>query len=228
MAPGRGVHAHTAEMGLAAAGGHVALGKFDAAVHECDEIAGAARRPELLERIAFETARVLFFQGMFDSSRAALLDIAVRYPDGLTANDALERALLIDEGKPRLFLERLARAEWLDVAGKADSALAVLSEVTGAARNDVVVGTAGLMRASVLRREGKDAQALAVLDDFVKEYPAGRLAPAALRDMGDTYAKNLDDREKAVAAYERLLIEYPESILAIEVRRTLERMKEIP
>ena len=206
----------------------VALGRFGEALEYYGRIEKDNSKPELLERVRFRTAQTLFYEGEFDSSRAAFLDVAMTSPNGPYVNDALAKVLLIDDSDSPGVLKHLARAEWLDYAGQADTAIAVLAAVSTMSTNQTMIGSAVLKQASILNRQGRSPESVEVLTGFLTQYPECRLAPYAQKALGETYAVYLDDRDAALDAFEQVVLLYPESVVALEVRKTLEKMRQIP
>lgn len=171
----------------------------------------------------FALAEEAFHAGAFDVATARYSEFAQRFPRNLKINLALERVLLIRDGRDfddepiRIY----ARAEGMRAAGRADSAEAAL--------------TAGLARypgarlrhhfrfalAEIARDKGNHAaaveQALAVADTSA----GSRLAPAALKLAGDETLAMGGPPEKASGYYQALLERFPESPLAPGVRAQL-------
>jgi TolA-binding protein len=168
----------------------------------------------------FARADEAFHAGGFDEALRLYAEFAQRYTRNLRMNEALERILLIRDGRDfddeplRIY----ARADGFRRAGHADSAHTLL--------------TAGLARypgarlrwhfryalAEIARDRGRHAeaveQALAVADTSA----ASRLAPYALKLAGDETLASGGTPERAAAYYQALLERFPDSPLAAGVR----------
>lgn len=171
----------------------------------------------------FTLAEQSFHSGAFDEATGRYAEFAQRFPRNLRLNQALERVLLIrdgrdfDDGPIRIY----ARAEGMRAAGHPDSAEAAL--------------TAGLARypgarlryhfrfalAEIARDKGDHVaaieQALAVADTSA----SSRLAPAALKLAGDETLAAGGPAQKASGYYQSLLERFPDSPLAPGVRAQL-------
>ena len=171
----------------------------------------------------FALAEGSFHAGAFDEAMARYGAFAQRFPRNLRVNQALERLLLIrdgrdfDDGPIRIY----ARAEAMREEGHPDSAEAAL--------------TAGLARypgarlrshfrfalAEIARDRGNHAaaieQALAVADTA----SSSRLAPAALKLAGDETLAMGGPVPRASGYYQELLERFPDSPLAPAVREQL-------
>lgn len=172
---------------------------------------------------AFTLAEGSFHAGAFDEAGGRYADFAQRFPRNLRMNLALERLLLMKDGRDfgdeplRIY----ARADLMRAEGHADSAEAAL--------------TAGLARypgtklryhfryalAEIARDKGNHAaaieQALAVADTSA----GSRLAPAALKLAGDETLAMGGPPERASGYYQSLLERFPDSPLAPSVRERL-------
>ncbi|HEV8128775.1 MAG TPA: tetratricopeptide repeat protein [Candidatus Eisenbacteria bacterium] len=168
----------------------------------------------------FALADQAFRAGSFDQALKLYADFAQRFTRNLRMNEALEKILMIRDGRDfddeplRIY----ARAESFRRAGHPDSAQALL--------------TAGLTRypgarlrwhfryalAEIARDQGRHAdavtQALAVADTSA----ASRLAPYALKLAGDETLAMGGPPERAAALYQELLERFPDSPLATGVR----------
>ena len=171
----------------------------------------------------FAMAEGAFHDGAFDVATARYSDFAQRFPRNLKLNVALERALLIRDGRDfddepiRIY----ARAERMRAAGRADSAEAALTAGLARYPGARLRHHFRLALAEIARDKGNHAaaveQALAVADTST----GSRLAPAALKLAGDETLALGGTPEKASGYYQALLERFPDSPLAPAVRAQL-------
>jgi tetratricopeptide (TPR) repeat protein len=203
-----------------------------------------AANPEARERAEYALAETRLFGGELDSARAAFDAFAAAHPQSPLANDALERAYLLESGEEGgapaakapglealaqgLFAE--ARQRWDEAARYAHDAEAQARaahpagapssldrETTGGAADPVRAHALLLLSRAEERRDdfpGALAAALVVADSL----PGDRLAPVARGHAGDLLLARGRAGE-ALAQYEEMLARYPRSWLAAEVRR---------
>lgn len=175
----------------------------------------------------FTLAEAAFHAGSFQDAMARYAEFAQRFPRNLRVTVALERVLLIKDGRdfddeP---LKIYARADLLRAEGQPDSAEAALR--------------AGLERypgahlryhyrfalAELARDKGNHTvaieQALAVADTSA----GSRLAPAALQLAGDETLASGGPAERASGYYQALLERYPDSPFAPAVRERLLQLR---
>ena len=68
-------------------------------------------------------------------------------------------------------------------------------------------------------------QALALTEDILTDYPKSELAPDMLLAKGKIYLRFLDEQEKAVSCFNRILSEYPENKAAFAAKTLLEEIE---
>ena len=154
------------------------------------------------------------------TSRRRVFGLRAALPRNLKLNLALERALLIRDGRDfddepiRVY----ARAERMRAAGRADSAEAALTAGLARYPGARLRHHFRLALAEIARDRGDHAaaveQALAVADTST----GSRLAPAALKLAGDETLALGGTPEKASGYYQALLERFPDSPLAPAVR----------
>ena len=168
----------------------------------------------------FMIAETAFRAGAFDEASKRYQEFAQKFTRNLAMNDALERILLIrdmrdfDEEPLRAY----ARAEGMRGAGEADSAAAVLRAGLARYPGARVRYHMRYLLAELARDRGDHTtaieHALAVADTTSRS----RLAPYALKLLGDETLAMGAPPERATGYYQALLERYPDSPLAAGVR----------
>ncbi|MCR4423559.1 MAG: tetratricopeptide repeat protein [candidate division WOR-3 bacterium] len=170
------------------------------------------------DSVLFLQAKILFYQGKFDSVRAIVREINARFPQSLLANDALELGMLTLSGERGL---ELARA-MLDLdAGAVEISL---KQAQGLMRgNDAVAQDAFFLVSQIYRQEGNYRAALTVLDSLLVRFPKGERAARALLEQAEIYRQGLKDESRFRATIERLIMEFPGSPYASLGRNLLRK-----
>jgi outer membrane protein assembly factor BamD (BamD/ComL family) len=88
-----------------------------------------------------------------------------------------------------------------------------------------VTEEAEFYRGMALERDGKWAEAVAVFRALVARAPADAFADDALLEIGHVEEEQLDDPVAALAAYERLARDYPDSRLVVRATRRAEELR---
>ena len=81
------------------------------------------------------------------------------------------------------------------------------------------------MRGKVEQQRGRHAAAAAFYERVVAEFPEGIRADNALFRWAEIAERQLDDAASAKTLYERLFLEYENSILAVEARKRFRRLR---
>jgi len=212
---------------LALAAGEEALvrGDLSAATRAFDAVSAGSGLDALREEATFLACEARFYAGAFDTAAAGYDAFARAWPGSVHANDALERAYLIENGGPTApGLAAFADASRLARTGKPDEALVRAKEAQVAAAGGPAWSHAALLVASLLETKGDLAGAVAVTREVPKVAPDDRLAPTAMRKTGDLLLA-AGDQPAALAQYEELLVRYPRSWLAPETRRRVQSLR---
>ncbi len=207
---------------------HLAAGDLTRARAELEAVIKATRRDPVRREVAeFDLVELDFFAARFDTAQAGYRQFATLHGRGFLTNDALARFLLIDENsdagaKP---LALYAEAARVARAGRPDSAANVLrlalDRHPGAALEDDLHFALGEVNLEM----GLPDQALrhfAVIADSMPESP---LAATALLQIGRCHMIGDRDKKAAMAAYEKVLERFPDSVEAGEARERLERLR---
>ncbi len=214
-----------ARLTLARAETALAAGDLAAATRAYDEVRVGDGPEALREEATFLACEARFFAGDFDSAGAGYDAFARAWPGSPHANDALERAYLIETGGPGApGLAAFADASRLARIGRTDEALARAREAEAAGSGTPAWAHAGLLVASLLETQGKLAEAAAKARAVAETAPDDRLAPTARRRSGDLLLA-AGDAPGALAQYEELLDRYPRSWLAPETRRRVQSLR---
>jgi len=234
------------QQGLAA----VQAGDLDAARRLLGRARGQAADPAAAERAEYALAEARFYAGEFDSARAAFDDFARAHPQSPLANDALGRAYLLEadgEGGPAGTapgVAELARGLYAEARGRWDEAAGLARDADARARAarpagspteldpdslggplDPVRAPALLLLSRAEEARGDAAAALAAALVVADSLAGDRLAPVARQRAGDLLLAQGRPAE-ALAQYEELLVRYPRSWLAAEVRRRVTELRQ--
>ncbi len=147
----------------------------------------------------------------------------------LISNDALEMALLITDNsvEDTLYqgLSYYAQADLYNFRGMPDTALATLDLLLAVFPAHNIVAEATLFKARILYKQAKYTEAIATLDELLKNGNADIWVDDVLMLQGEIYQLHLGEREKAMLAYETVLFNHPGSIYVPEARRQYRKLR---
>jgi tetratricopeptide (TPR) repeat protein len=192
--------------------------------------------PQAAGHAHFDLARLDLAQGQFGTARDRFAAVALDDPAAPYANDALALGLIVAEEMQnpsggeemlRLYCVSVAHA----LAARPDSQRVALERYLDRAviqldlaKPQPLLEHARFELAHLYLASGQRQAALAQLDHIVADQPDGRYPAQALAERGRILAE-AGDVAGARAAYERLLVQYPDYLFADEVR---ERVRSLP
>jgi tetratricopeptide (TPR) repeat protein len=185
--------------------------------------------PDQQDEAQFHLAEIAFFGGRSDEAIARLDSITVNLKADY-ANDALQlQSLLLENASPGVALAQFGRAEFLARQKKNTEAVALLQSIVKQFPTSLLVDDA-LMRAAELQEEaGLAADALATYGELMTQFKEASIAlDRAQFNVAETYQFSLRDKEKAIAGYEKLLADYPQSVFGALARKRIRLLRGDP
>ena len=218
--------AHDARHALGALA--VSQGRLDEAHLIFERLIEELRIGEQAERARLETALIHFYRGEFES---ALTIVGAMEENTSTdvANDAIElKVLLFENTGPDSLqtpLRDFARARLLVRQRRLDEADAILSQIRERFGSHSLSDDADYLRAIILRDRGKYKEAAAALAEIPLLYPRSFLADRSLFEAARINDEELGQPEEALELYNRILTDYPGSLLLIQVRSRIRMLR---
>lgn len=173
-------------------------------------------------------AKVSFYAGDFLWSQAQL-SVLKASTSKLIANDAMELSLRITDNlgldSNSVPLSYFARAELLRVQHRYDESLAVLDSLTAEFPMHSLGDDVLYERFRIAHARHQYTEAAGFLEKLLELYPLDILVDNALLDLGRVYEDKLNDKEKAMAFYEKLLFEQTGSIFVPEARTRYRKLR---
>ncbi len=179
----------------------------------------------LKEEAKFKLCQILYFEGKFAEAQKDFSSLAKKDPQGIYANDALEKSIFIEDHLGRGgILHQFAQAELLSWQGNYGKAAALYRQVADI--GDSTVSDYALFGlAQTLEGAKKYEEAIKALQRLQLDYPHSQLADRAQERIAYIWLKGLNSSSQAIAALQELLTKYPQSILADEARTRIRRLK---
>lgn len=191
------------------------------AIFKYMEVENAFREYTLGDEAKFKKGMVAYYT--FDFTWALTQFEALKASTTkLLSNDALQMALLINDNSQEdtLFqgLTYYARADFYLFRNQPDSALMTLDLLLDVFPDHAIRDEALLLKGKTLMAQARYTDAAQTLETMIA---AGRTiwADDALMLLGEIYAEHLNNTEKAMQAYEKILFEFSGSTRLIEARK---------
>jgi len=183
---------------------------------------------ELGDEVKMKKARLGYFMGEMSWAKAHL-DVLKASTSKLIANDAMELSLFIGNNMnldtTSVPLQLFARADLMFYRNQSDEALAILDSLQQQYPFHSLQDDIYYRKASIAKLLGQWDETASWLEKIVSEYPYDLLADDALLELGDLYRKQLNDPEKAMSWYLKLLEDHPGSVYVVEARNQYRRLR---
>jgi len=176
----------------------------------------------------YRNARLSFFMGDFEWA-ADQLEVLKGSTSELISNDALRLSLLIQDvlgfDSNEVPLKMYARADFFLFKNKLDSANIVLDSLLTAYSNHPLEDDAWFAKAQIAEKKLDYHTAIQFYSNIITNYKDGILADIALFYSSLIYEEKLNDAEKAKELYQKIILEYPDSIYTIDARKRFRALR---
>lgn len=183
------------------------------------------RQPLIQDKVNYALARADFFQGQFRTAMHKLEPIGGPLRAGTAnesmVNDALELLLLLEANfvDSAGALLSYARAEFLKMQHRQAVAIDTLAQLLKNFPNANLVPQAYYSLGGLHTQNGQYPQAIEAFRKILEHHPASAAGDRAMFALAGIYERNLHDYSQAQKLYERLLQDYPNSLLLEQARR---------
>jgi tetratricopeptide (TPR) repeat protein len=176
----------------------------------------------------FRKAKLAFYKGDFDYAEA-LLEVLKGSTSELIANDALQLSLLIRDNTgldtTEIPLQMFARADFLSYKQDYEAAILVLDSIILLFSGHSLTDDIYLLKAQIAEKQKDFQRALHYYEKIFTEYPYDLLADDALFHAAELHERFFHDEEQASLLYEKLLLEYKDSVFVIEARKRYRKIR---
>jgi tetratricopeptide (TPR) repeat protein len=170
----------------------------------------------------FRNARLSYYTGDFTWAQSQF-DVLKASTSKFIANDALDLSVFILDNlgldttpEP---LKNYAKAELLSFQNQTKEAFAVLDNILRTYPDHSLVDDIWYLKGNIFRKEKKFAEAITFYEKTIASDPESIRIDNALFALGELYESKVIDKEKARACYERIFIEFTDSLYAVEARK---------
>lgn len=188
----------------------------------------AHKDDELGELARFKNAKLSYYNGDFEWAQAQL-DVLKASTSELIANDALWLSVFITDktglDTTTTPLEMYARADLLIVQNKIDQALKTLDSIDRKYPKGNLKTAILYTRAKIDIKQKEFNTAIDYLADIIKADTADILADDALFLSAEVYEKHLNNKEKAMENYQKIITNYTNSLYAVEARKRFRALR---
>lgn len=193
-----------------------------------DGLENELRIGELAERSRFEMALLAYYEGHFESA-LTLVDALDQNTSTDVANDAIELKVLIRENRGPDTLDTAlrgyAKAELASRQRRYEESLVILDQLKLTFPSHPLIDEIGYRRAEALENLGRFKESQTAFEEVATEFPDSYLADRSLFAAARIYDEHLGDPAAAIEAYSNVLLRYPGTLLAPEIRSRIRKLR---
>lgn len=176
----------------------------------------------------FKNAKLSYYQGDFIWAKAQL-DVLKSSTSQLIANDALNLSLLISDNlqneNDTAALKKYSYADLLILKNKPEQALAVLDSMNLLYPGNSLTDDILMAKSKIFLKGGDLNQAIAQLQKIIESYSADLWGDDAIFILAEVYETKLNQTEKAMELYQRIITDFPGSLYVIEARKRFRQLR---
>ena len=198
--------------------------KIGEAIQKYSEVANHSMAlPDQKDMANYKIIEFLYFDAKFDSAAKMLTEFSKNISSDY-ANDALLLLNFIQSNKNN-YLPDYAKAEMYEKQKKISEALSLFKQVSENEDKNSLVDESYLRMGLLQRKLMLYNDALKSFSYVINKFPESSLVDKILFLEGDVYEKDLKDHKNAVSFYERILLEFPNSMYVNEARKRIRLLK---
>lgn len=188
------------------------------------------KEDQLGEEARFRNAKLSYYRGDFEYAQGQLSVLKASTSEFI-ANDALYLSVLITENTPEDkdfdALKIFSRADLLQFQHQYDEADQLLDSLSKAFPDDELQDDIHMQRANIAMKKQEYDKAVIYLKVIQEKYGDDVLADDATMRLAEIYEEQYKDREKAKAAYEKLIVDHPGSSFVQQARARYEALSKM-
>ncbi len=203
-------------------------GKYNQALVTYTQVQQDVRSSDLAQTARLKIAKTSYFKGDFDWAKTQL-KVLKSATSKLISNDALALNLLISDNivddTIRTALKKYAKAELLTYQNKNQQAIDTLSVLLKDFKGHSIEDEALFKQAELYKKTKQYQFAEHNYQKIIQIDKEGILADDATYELGLLYENELNDKEKAMKMYEKIIFEYPSSIYLVDARKRFRKLR---
>lgn len=198
------------------------------AILQYSQVEKAFKENPLGHEAKFRRSKVAYFQGQFDWAQAQL-DVLKGSTTKLIANNAMKLSLLITDNMgldtSTMAMEMYAKAEWLIFQNKLDESKDLLDSMLTVFKGHTLSDEILFKQAEIQIKKKEFAQAATLFQKVATNFSFDILADDALFQWATLLEEKLNDKTKAQELYEKIVLDYSDSIYTTEARKRFRALR---
>jgi TolA-binding protein len=198
------------------------------AIIQYSQVEKAYKENPIGHEAKFRCSRVAYFQGQFDWAQAQL-DVLKGSTTKLIANNAMKLSLLITDNMgldtSAMAMEMYAKAEWLIFQNKIDESYNLLDSMLTIFEGHTLSDEILYKQAEIQAQKKNYPEAAALYEQIATNFSFDILADDALFHWAELLENKLDNKTKAQELYEKIMLDYSDSIYTVESRKRYRNLR---
>jgi len=180
------------------------------------------------EEARYKNAKLSYYIGDFGWAQTQL-GVLKAATSELVANDALDLSVFITDhlglDTTTTTMEMYARADLLFLQNKNEKALTTLDSISQQYPGHALTDDIFMQRASIALKQRNYDTTINYLNKILEEFPEDILADDATFKLGEIYYFYLDDKEKAMENFQKVILDYTGSLYTVEARKHYRKLR---
>jgi tetratricopeptide (TPR) repeat protein len=180
------------------------------------------------EMARFKNAKLSYYKGDFEWAQDQL-DVLKGSTSELISNDAIHLSVFIlehyalDTSAQPMYM--FANADLLTFQNKFEEAIIVMDSIMIKFKEHGLGDDILMVKSDIAYKKRDYELAIEFLERIPKEYPEGILVDNAIFKMAEIYELRLQDTQKAMELYEKILFDHPGSLFTVEARKRFRKLR---
>ena len=180
------------------------------------------------EDARFRNAKLSYYIGEFEWAKAQLLVLKGATTE-LIANDALDLSIFIIDNlgldTSSTAIKMFSEAELLLIQNKKNEAISKLNDILKLFPEHVLTDDILLKKAEIYLSKNEYTETEKVLLQLLKDYNEDILGDNATFMLAELYDYKLNDKQNAKAFYEKIIMDYSDSVLLVNARKRYRKLR---
>jgi tetratricopeptide (TPR) repeat protein len=176
----------------------------------------------------YNRAKVSYYQGQFDWAQAQL-DVLKASTTKLISNNAMKLSLFITDNlgldTSAMAMNMFAKADLLGFQNKLDESMNLLDSMLSIFPGHTLTDDIIFKKADIHIKRKEYTKAAALYEKVATDFSYDILADDALFGWADLLENKLNDKEKAMEIFEKIVLDYSDSIFTTEARKRFRNLR---
>ncbi|MBI5416396.1 tetratricopeptide repeat protein [Candidatus Poribacteria bacterium] len=202
-------------------------GNYDQALKDYNNILNIPSAQSVHDYANFMITQTFVMTNKYEEATGKLKDFIKKYQDSLYVNDALEELNFLSTNiNNSKGMEAFFKSRFLFTQGKSDEAIQGFENIIKIYPKSILAEYTYLQIGKIYMETSKFKEAVIALQNLKISVPESALAPFAQDKIASIYAQKIKDKDKAIEAYQKIITDYPGSILVSRAHENIRKLNQ--